>query len=69
MLKKISHGCSYHLVQSSLVNAEPDFLHFIPVGAGSSPNTLNDSRSYTTASVAHATEISPTTHTLRGFLT
>lgn len=29
MLKEINHGCSYHLFQSTLINTDPDFLHFI----------------------------------------
>lgn len=32
-----------------------------------SPKMLNDSGSYTAASVIHVTEISLTTHTLKGF--
>jgi len=29
MLKEISHGCSYHLFQSTPINTDPDLPHFI----------------------------------------
>lgn len=66
MLKKISHGCSYHLVQSPLVNAEPEFLHFIPTGADISP--AHRMPAQVTAQPV-SLMYSPTTHNLRGFFT
>lgn len=36
MLKGINLGCSYHLFQSTLINADPGFLHFIYTGTDSS---------------------------------